>query len=85
MKFSLDVQYLGMQCNTLQDGSSYYSVSFYSQDDGPLTLNVGEKNTVLLNKLGLTKFGTLLTVTVGLFPRDKLYRLGLIDVKENGK
>lgn len=81
MIFQKELQYLGMQENKFQDGSSYYKVSFFDPEAGsPVAMNVGGGNGDLLGVLQSMKFGTLILCQIELVQKDKLYRLALRNV-----
>ena len=81
MEFQKDVLFLGMQANSLSDGKTYYTVSFFVQDiQSTVQVNVMESSKALIDNLLSCQFGDPLTATFVLRPKDKLYRLALLSV-----
>lgn len=76
MKFKKKVLFLSCISHPLQDGSSYYSLSFFSHDDGPIEVTVGERHPCVA-AMSQAKFGDQMDVTFELRPKDKLYKLTL--------
>lgn len=80
MKFEKQVVFLGMVPNSLRDGGTYYTISLFDQQAGPVQVNVMESNHEVIFPLFDCKFGQELDVVFVLRPKDKLYRLTLAAV-----
>lgn len=74
MSFEKSMIYLGKQPMKLSDGSIYYQVQLYDKDSGPVNVNIQASNPNALAFDGLD-FGSSVTVTFALRPKDRLYRL----------
>lgn len=81
MRFQKDVLFLGMQENTLKDGSKFYKVSFFlAEEQVTVDVNVMGSSADLVALLRNLKFGTPRKATFVLRPFDKVYKLGLVSV-----
>lgn len=82
MTFDKQVLFLGLVSNQLRDGGVYYTIQLFDQASGPVSVNVmdNQDNAELLDALQKSQFGTPLTVTFILRPKDKLYKLGISHV-----
>lgn len=80
MQFEKQVIFLGMVSNTLRDGGTYFTISLFDQQAGPVQVNVMESNREVILPLLDCKFGSALDVVFVLRPKDKLYRLTLAAV-----
>lgn len=78
MSFEKELQFLGLQENKFQDGSSYYKVSFFDPTGvGTVSVNVGGNNQYLIDGLLALKFGSLALCHFELVEREKLFKLAL--------
>lgn len=82
MKFDKQVIFLGMVAHSLNDGGTYYTVSLFDQEAGPIQVNVmdTESNRIMTSDLLSCTFGVPLDVTFVLRPKERLYRLTLASV-----
>lgn len=83
MEFTKEVYYLGMGVNQLSDGGRYYTVNLFSADtNATVQVNVmdNKANDSMLSTLALMQFGDKFTATFALKPKEKLYRLALVNV-----
>ena len=76
MKFTKNVVFLGYQANALSDGTAYFTLNFFSKEDGPISVNVMGTHPIM-NTIPNCDFGDVLEVTFILKPKDKLYKLGI--------
>lgn len=77
MKFDKDVLFLGKTLNTLSDGGQYFTVDLYDRETGTVKVNVMDNSTNrdTIKALDAADFGTPMTVTFALKPKDKLWRI----------
>ena len=76
MKFKKKVLFLGIVQNVLKDGTVYYTLQFFDQDSGPVSVNV-MSNHPCVPAMEQAKFGDQMDITFVLRPKDKLYKLGI--------
>lgn len=77
MTFEKSVLFLGMQALKLSDGTLFHQVQFYDRDGGPVSVNVMGNQSDMLDTLKDLDFGSPVTATFVLRPKDKCYRLVL--------
>lgn len=75
MKFEKNVMFLGSQRLELSDKTPYFQLQLYDPESGPVNINVMGTNTDVLSHFEGLAFGSPLTVTFALRPKDKAYRL----------